>query len=67
MGLAGGGMITASWSGKRHSTRVLSNYLTASKSGEGGYTVSVLGQDEGFTVEYNPLPEGVPNGKATIT
>ena len=52
----------------------LSNYLTASKSGEGdvykkegGHTVSVLEQDEGFTVEYNPLSEGVPKGKATIT
>ena len=27
-------------------------------------TVSVLGQDEGYTVNYNPLPEGVPEGKA---
>ena len=26
--------------------------------------VSVLGQDEGYTVKYNPLPEGVPEGKA---
>ena len=23
-------------------------------------TVSVLGQDEGYTEKYNPLPEGVP-------
>ena len=22
--------------------------------------VSVLGRDEGYTVKYNPLPEGVP-------
>ena len=28
------------------------------------YTVSVLGRDEGYTVKYNPLPEGVPEGKA---
>ena len=26
--------------------------------------VSVLGQDEGFTVKYNPLPERVPKGEA---
>ena len=24
------------------------------------YDVSVLGRDEGCTVKYNPLPEGVP-------
>ena len=28
------------------------------------YTVSVLGQDEGYTVKHNPLPEGVPEGEA---
>ena len=28
------------------------------------YLVSVLGQDEGYTVKYNPLPEGVPEGEA---
>ena len=27
-------------------------------------TVSVLGQEEGYTVKYNPLPEGVPKGEA---
>ena len=27
-------------------------------------TVSVLGRDEGYTVKYNPLPEGVPEGGA---
>ena len=27
-------------------------------------TVSVLGQEEGSTVKYTPLPEGVPEGKA---
>ena len=27
-------------------------------------TVSVLGRDEGYTVKYNPLPEGVPEGEA---
>ena len=27
-------------------------------------TVSVLGRDKGLTVKYNPLPEGVPEGKA---
>ena len=27
------------------------------------YTVSVLGRDEGYTVKYNPLPEGVPEGE----
>ena len=26
--------------------------------------VSVLGRDEGYTVKYNPLPEGVPEGEA---
>ena len=25
---------------------------------------SVLGRDEGYMVNYNPLPEGVPEGKA---
>ena len=25
-------------------------------------TVSVLGQEEGFTVKYTPSPEGVPEG-----
>ena len=28
------------------------------------YLVSILGQDKGNTVKYNPLPEGVPTGKA---
>ena len=28
------------------------------------YTVYVLGGGKGYTVEYNPLPEGVPKGKA---
>ena len=28
------------------------------------YTVSVLGQDEVYTVKYSPLPEGVPKGEA---
>ena len=27
-------------------------------------TVSVLGRDKIYTVKYNPLPEGVPEGKA---
>ena len=27
------------------------------------HTVSVLGQDEKYTVKYNPLPEGVPEGE----
>ena len=26
--------------------------------------VSVLGRDEGYTVKYNPLPEGVPEAEA---
>ena len=26
--------------------------------------VSVLGRDKGYKVKYNPLPEGVPEGKA---
>ena len=31
------------------------------------YIVSViLGQDKGFTVKYNPLPEGVPEGYCVI-
>ena len=25
--------------------------------------VSVLGRDEGYTVKYSPLPEGVPDGE----
>ena len=28
-----------------------------------GFTVSVLGQDEGYTVKYNPLPEVTLEGK----
>ena len=28
------------------------------------YTVSILGRDEGYTVKYAPLPEGVPEDKA---
>ena len=28
------------------------------------YTVSVLGRDKGYTVKYNPLLEGVPEGEA---
>ena len=28
------------------------------------FTVSVLGRDSGYTVKYNPLLEGVPEGKA---
>ena len=28
------------------------------------FTVSVLGQEEGYTVKNTPLPEGVPEGKA---
>ena len=28
------------------------------------YTVSVLGRDEGYTVKYDPSPEGVPEGEA---
>ena len=27
-------------------------------------TVSVLGRDKGYTVKYNTLPEGVPEGEA---
>ena len=27
------------------------------------YTVSVLGREEGHTVKYNPLSEGVPRAK----
>ena len=26
------------------------------------FTVSVLGREGGYTVKYNPLPEGVPEG-----
>ena len=33
----------------------------------GRHIVSVLGQDEGYTVKYNPLPEGVPEGAARGT
>ena len=28
------------------------------------YTLSVLGRDKGYTIKYNPLPEGVPEGEA---
>ena len=28
------------------------------------YIVSVLGRDKGYTVKYNPLPEGFPEGEA---
>ena len=28
------------------------------------YTVSVLGREEGYTVKFTPLPEGVPEGEA---
>ena len=28
------------------------------------YTVPVLGREEGYTVKYTPLSEGVPEGKA---
>ena len=28
------------------------------------YTVSVLGQEEGYMVKYTPSPEGVPEGEA---
>ena len=28
------------------------------------WSVSVLGRDKGYTVKYNPLPEGVPEGEA---
>ena len=31
---------------------------------ENMYIVYVLGRDEGYTVKYNPLPEGVPEGEA---
>ena len=34
------------------------------KKGENILNVSVLGRDEGYTVKYNPLPEGVPKGEA---
>ena len=27
-------------------------------------TVSILGQDKGYTVKYTPLPDGVPEGGA---
>ena len=28
------------------------------------YTVSVLGREEGYTVKFTPLPEGIPEDKA---
>ena len=30
------------------------------------YTVSVLGQEEWYTVKYTPSPEGVPKGKGVF-
>ena len=32
--------------------------------GECIFIVSVLGRDKGYTVKYNPLPEGVPEGES---
>ena len=31
------------------------------------HTVSVLGLNSGYTVKYNPLPEGVPEGETEGT
>ena len=51
-------------------SRVQNNTLDISKGQYSIYrlygyynTVSVLGRDEGYTVKYNPLPEGVPEAK----
>ena len=39
-------------------------FLLACNQAEEVEVVTVLGQDKGYTVKYNPLPEGVPNAKA---
>ena len=41
--------------------KILTTFLP--KSGARQFTVSVLGQDEGYTVKYTPLPEVVPEGE----
>ena len=28
------------------------------------FVVSIIGQDRGYTVKYNPLPDGVPGGES---
>ena len=30
------------------------------------HIVSVLGRDKGYTVKYNPLPEGVPKSSSQV-
>ena len=51
-----------------HKLRELSHFLRQMKLAlakkQSDYTVYALGQDEGYTVKYNPLPEGVPEGEA---
>ena len=44
--------------------KICNKKKTISLGLDGFQTVSVLGRDEGYTVKYNPLPEGVPKGKA---
>ena len=39
-------------------------FIDKNLEGNKRYYVSVLGRDEGYTVKYNPLPEGVPEGEA---
>ena len=40
------------------------NWSVKYRSRKRKHIVSVLGRDEGYTIKYNPLPEGVPEGKA---
>ena len=49
-----------------HEPRELSHLPTTMELGLAPTAVglSVLGRDEGYTVKYNPLPEGVPEGEA---
>ena len=46
------------WHFKQGKTKEIESVLRLKE----GYNVSVLGRDKGYTV--NPLPEGVPGGKA---
>ena len=38
--------------------------LFANFGRSGEYTLSVFGRDKGYTVNYSPLPEGVPKREA---
>ena len=52
------------WSGTLSAARVPQGTAGHPQQENGKHIVSVLGRDKGYTVKYNPLPEGVPEGKA---